>query len=160
MENKINSFSTQELLVIYAQIIEELRDRKVVRTSNGPVGDYAEWLVSQKMNLTLANNSNSGFDAIDTNGVKFQIKSRRVTPHNKSTQLSAIRNLDSNDFDFLIAVIFNEFFKPIIVLQVPQAIIVKYARFSHHVNAHLLRIRENIINDPMVKDLTPLFYKK
>ena len=38
-----------ELMNMYADILSELNVRGVVRTYNSPVGDYAEWLVAEKM---------------------------------------------------------------------------------------------------------------
>lgn len=37
----------------YAAIINSLYSAGVVRTYNSPVGDYAEWLVSTKLQLQL-----------------------------------------------------------------------------------------------------------
>lgn len=37
----------------YAAIINSLYSAGVVRTYNSPVGDYAEWIVSTKLNLLL-----------------------------------------------------------------------------------------------------------
>jgi hypothetical protein len=93
MAFELESLSTQDLLQHYSRILDELRLRKVVRTSNSPIGDYAEWLIANQLGLTLVSNSTSGYDAVDVNGVKFQIKGRRLTPRNQSRQLSAIRNL-------------------------------------------------------------------
>ncbi len=78
-----------------------------IRTANSPIGDYGEWLVAKCLDLKLMDNSNSGYDAIDRNNFKYQIKSRRITLKNPSTQLSVIRNLENHDFDFLIVVLFN-----------------------------------------------------
>ena len=83
----------------------ELKNRGVLRTKNNPVGDYAEWLVSSALNLTLVKNSAAGHDAESSDGKKIQIKSRRITANNRSRQLGVIRNLEKNDFDELIAVI-------------------------------------------------------
>ena len=41
--------SSIELMNMYADILEELNCRNVVRTYNSPVGDYAEWLVAEKL---------------------------------------------------------------------------------------------------------------
>lgn len=157
MDLNFKELPTNLLLQYYNQIMQELRDRKILRTSNGPVGDYAEWLVAQKLNLILKGNSTTGFDAIDTSGMKYQIKGRRVTALNKSTQLSAIRNLEKKEFDFLVAIIFNESFEPTLVLKIPHEVIEKYAKKSAHVNAHLFYIRDNIKNDPLVTNITALF---
>jgi len=89
----IKELSIKELLQLSSSIIDELKRRKVVRTKNNPLGDYTEWLVAKGLGLELANNSVAGYDGIDSDGVKIQIKGRRVTPENKSRQVSAIRNL-------------------------------------------------------------------
>ena len=86
--------STSELLLDYVQIMDELRARNVIRTSNNPVGDYAEWLVASCLGLRLETSSTSGYDATDAaSRIKYQIKARRVTKRNNSRQLGAIRNL-------------------------------------------------------------------
>ena len=130
------SLTTPQLLQYYAQILDVLRNRDVIRTANNPVGDYAEWIVSKKLGLTLVANSKAGYDAVDSSGMKFQIKGRRITKHNPSKQLGAIRNLQNRDFDFLIAVLFSEQFEVMQVVKIPHEIIDKYARFSDHVHAH------------------------
>ena len=151
--------TTQQLLQYYVQIIDELRTRKIVRTSNSPLGDYAEWLVANQLGLTLVANSTSGYDAFDPSGTKFQIKGRRLTPRNPSKQLGAIRNLKNQDFDYLIAVLFNELVEVKLVVKIPHEIIEKYARYREHVHAHILVLRDNILSDPMVEDLTSQFRK-
>jgi hypothetical protein len=45
---KLEVLSTRELLSLFARILEELRRRKVVRSSNNPVADYTEWLVAKR----------------------------------------------------------------------------------------------------------------
>jgi hypothetical protein len=157
MTFELESLSTPELLHHYSRILAELRARKVIRTSNSPIGDYTEWLVANQLGLTLVTNSTSGHDAVDRLGVKFQIKGRRFTSHNRSRQLSAIRNLESHDFDYLIAVIFNEQVEVMQVVKIPHGIIGKYARFSDHVHAHILTLQQNILNDVMVEDITAAF---
>ena len=104
----LTSLSVLELLSLHSGILTELRSREVIRTKNNPVGDYAEWLVSKALGMTLLSNSSAGADAIDSDGLKVQIKARRVTPDNPSRQLSALRNYEAADFDYLIAVIFDE----------------------------------------------------
>lgn len=157
MNISLKSLSDRELLALYAQILEELISREVTRTYNNPVADYAESLVADKLGLVLENNSTAGHDAIDPlSGVKYQIKGRRPTKRNKSTQLGMIRNLEKQEFDYLIAVLFSELFEPTLVLQIPHAIIPEYARYSEHTNAHIL-VLKSIVGDPSVIDLTKKF---
>jgi hypothetical protein len=157
MDIEPKSITTQMLLQNYIQIMDELRARKIIRTSNHPIGDYAEWLVADRLGLKLVSNSTSGYDAIDSSGIKFQIKSRRITPRNPSRQLSAIRNLKNHGFDFLIAVLFDTQFNITSVTKIPHEVIGKYARFREHVNAHILILRGGVLNDPLVEDLTSQF---
>lgn len=86
-------YSTADILQLYAHALEELRRREVLRSSNNPSGDYGELLFSRAFGWQLQNNSSSGYDAIDGDGIRYQIKCRRITPHNPSRQLSYIRNL-------------------------------------------------------------------
>ncbi|MER9602792.1 hypothetical protein [Mesorhizobium sp. M0243] len=89
-----------ELLILHSQIMDELRDRQIVRTGNAPLGDYAELLFATAFGWSLESNSSSGHDATDAAGIRYQIKSRRITPRNASRQLSAFRRLPDNTFDF------------------------------------------------------------
>ncbi|PKO08030.1 MAG: hypothetical protein CVU40_17450 [Chloroflexi bacterium HGW-Chloroflexi-2] len=84
MKLDIKSATTAELLQLYGRILEELKTRKVILTANSPVGDYTEWLVANKFGLKLMSNSTKGYDAEDSSGKKFQIKSRHVTRGNKT----------------------------------------------------------------------------
>jgi hypothetical protein len=136
---------------LQADATNELRRRQIVRTQNNPLGDYTEWLVAKSLNLDLANNSKAGYDAIDSNGVKIQIKGRRITSKNKSTQLNAIRNLQEKDFDELIAVIYDEHFNINEAVSIPHAVIAEHATYRKHVNAHILIIKGPVLSDPSVK---------
>lgn len=148
--------SVKELLQLQSDVINELKRRKVVRTKNNPLGDYTEWLVAKGLGLELATNSSAGYDGIDSEGIKIQIKGRRITPDNKSRQLGAIRNLEGRDFDQLAAVIFNENYEIIDALLIPHEVIGEYAKYRNHVNAHIIHLKGPILKDPRVKDIKKL----
>jgi hypothetical protein len=148
--------TVRELLQCYVDILDELRKRKIVRTANSPLGDYTEWLVAQKLNLTLSVNSTAGYDAIDTLGARYQIKSRRVHPANQSRQLSPIRDLAGQKFDYLIAVIFNNDFSIQQAVKIPHMVIAEYASYRSHVNGSILHIRGAVLKDSRVEDLTAI----
>lgn len=151
--------STLSLLHHFADIIDELKRRGVVRTRNNPVADYAEWLAAQKLRLFLERNSRSGYDATNKKGERFQIKSRRLDPTNKSRQLSVIRNLNAGEFDYLIGILFDRDFTVKEAYRIPRRIIAKYARFNEHQNGHILQLRGAVLKDQAVEDLTPIFSK-
>ncbi|MGH1460753.1 MAG: DUF6998 domain-containing protein [Neptuniibacter sp.] len=147
----LKELTPKELLQLQADATNELRSREIVRTQNNPLGDYTEWLVANRLNLELANNSKAGYDATDNSGVKIQIKGRRITPSNKSTQLSAIRNLKEKDFDELIAVIYDEYFNIIEAVAIPHEVVAEYATYRKHVNAHILFVKGPLLGDHRVK---------
>lgn len=155
-EYDLKFFSIPELLRCFADILDELKQRGVVRTRNNPVADYAEWLVSQRLGLLLERNSKSGYDATNTNGERFQIKSRRLDVSNKSRQLSVVRNLEAGDFDYLIGILFDREFRVKEAYKMPQGIIANYADFNVHQNGHILHLKGNVLRDPSVEDITRL----
>ncbi len=149
-----------ELMNLYADILTELNRRQVVRTYNSPVGDYAEWLVKEKMKLALEANSQKGYDAIDPrNGFRYQIKSRweRNAPSPQSRELNVIRNYDKKQFDYLIALIFDKEFDVKEAYLIPHDMIARHAKFSKHQNGYILTLMGPILHDPAVKDITKLF---
>ena len=147
---QLSEQSPIDLLRHYSAIIDELKSRGIVRTNNAPLGDFTEWLISKMMDLQLAPNSRSGYDAISEAGVRFQIKGRRITPDSKSRQLSAIRNYDNKDFDCLIAVFFDRNYDIVEAYLVPHGVVGKYGRFQGHTNALILTMSGAILNDPSV----------
>ena len=86
----LSVMSEARLLRLHASIIDELKAQGVVRTGNNPIGDYTEWLVAETLDLELTDNCAAGYDATDSNGKRYQIKGRRITPENNSRQLGAI----------------------------------------------------------------------
>lgn len=150
------NLSQSELLMAFAAVVSELGERGISRTKNNPVADYAEWLVASRMELDLSANSRLGFDAIGNDGAKYQIKSRRLTEDNRSTQLGVIRNLDSRPFDFLIAVIFEADFSVLHAARIPVEVVREISRYSEHQNGHILHVRPAIFKDTRVVDVARL----
>ena len=147
-------FSNEGLLECYSDILDELKNRRVVRTKNSPISDYAEWMVANNLGLKLMNSSQAGYDAIkESDGTKFQIKCRSCD----GRQLGVIRKLELHDFDYLIAVIVDEKYKILKVFQIPYNNVSKHAIFNKHQNGHILHLRGEILNDEGMEDITHLF---
>jgi len=146
--------SVGELLRTYSEVMEELRKRGVVRSSNNPVADYTEYVVSTELALTRLANSAAGADAVDGQGRRYQIKGRRLTAANRSPALSGIRNLKDRPFDYLIAVIYHEDFTVDYAAQLPYEVVAATARFSKHTNSNLLVMSRRLLDHPDVLDLT------
>lgn len=155
----LKSSTISDLLKYFSNILDELKQRGVVRTRNNPVADYAEWLVAQSIGLSLERNSRAGYDAMNPKKERFQIKSRRLDPSNKSRQLGVIRNFKANEFDFLVGILFEKDFTVKEAYKIPHDLIEKYARFSGHQNGHLLNLKGKILKDPEVEDITQILSK-
>jgi hypothetical protein len=153
----LNKKSVRSLLILYNELMNELRRRKVIRSTNNPVGDYTEHLVKKKLDLSISGGSTAGFDAKDNKGRRYQIKGRRVTKENRSTELSAIRNLKKKPFDFLIAVVYKQDFSVDYVAKLTCSAVKKHAGYSKHVNAWRLQMRRSLLNTPGVIDITKKF---
>ena len=141
----LESMKDLELLGLYAELIEELRQREVLQTSNNPVADYAEKVAVSVMKLRRSGKEERGYDARDTNGKRYQIKGRRITRHNNSRQLGVIRNLDEKLFDFLIAVIFNEKFQVQEIWKIPYKFVKKKSNWSTHQNGNIFHAKPEVL---------------
>ncbi|MDA8563895.1 hypothetical protein N9L06_05530 [Mariniblastus sp.] len=89
----------------------------------------------------MEGNSKAGFDATDSAGLRYQIKGRRSADRN--VQFSAIRNLDQQHFDFVIAVAFNPDYTIRFAVKLTPAFVRQLARYQQHVNAHILILTDS-----------------
>jgi hypothetical protein len=140
----LRELSIGELLALSRQVPAELQKRKVVRTTNAPTGDYAEWLVQRATGGTLAPNSKRCWDLETPDGMHLQIKARVVVdPRNRGQrQLSPFR---SWDFDAAVIVLFDDEFNVWRAARLPVAELKARARFAKHVNGNLIFASEGLL---------------
>ena len=150
----IRSLAVSELLALHGHIIEELRDRQILRTKNNPVADYAEYLVCRALSLTLAEKSTKGYDAMDERDFRYEVKARRLTDYNGSRMLSAIRSLEDRHFDFLVGVLFDSEFRIMRAAMIPYDIIKSVANYRKHTNAWVVHLSDTLWDKPGVRDIT------
>lgn len=139
--------STEELLMRYNEIWEELKKRKVIRSGNNLVADYGEKIAADKLGLLLEKQSTKGYDATDAAGKKYQIKARKWGGRHPSKQLGVIRDLTTLPFDFLVVVIFNPDLSLEGIWKLPIEAVSRYAHFSVHQNGHILNFTKEVIED-------------
>ena len=150
----LTQLSPAALLALHAKISEELRKRGITRSSNNPVGDLAEHLFCKAFGWDQASNSNANLDAIGPDGKTYQIKGRRITHHNNSRQLSAIRELKGKNFDFLAGVLFEEDYSILRAAIIPHAIVMANSTYVERTNSHRFLLRDEIWEEHGVKDVT------
>jgi hypothetical protein len=101
--------------------------------------------------------SHKGCNAVDeSDGKKYEIKGRRITKRNPSTQLSVIRDLDACHFDYLVGVLFDENFSVTHAYRIPYDIAKDAAGARRdYVNGWIVHLRPSLWERSGVVDITP-----
>ncbi len=146
--------SLSQLLVLHVLISEELRKRGVVRSGNAPTGDLAEYLFCQAFGWTQAPKSQKGFDATSKDGIRYEIKGRRLSNRDRypSREVSAIRDLEA--FDFLAAVLFDYYYQVERAALIPAAVVKDRSTYVAHDNKYKFMLRDDVWDIPGVQDVT------
>lgn len=152
--DRLKSLSVAELLVLHAQVGEELRDRGVVRSANNPTGELAEYLFCRAFGWQQAPNSERGYDATGLDGTRYQIKGRRIHRRNKSRQLSAIRDIAGGHFDVLAGVLFDDDFNVMKAALIPIAFVIERSTYIAHTNSNKFMLRDDVWTVAGVRDVT------
>ena len=150
----IDTFTDRELLELYGHVLDTLRVRGTIRSTNNPVADYAEGLCKQALNLTLADKNTTGYDGIDPLGRKIEIKARRISKENRSRQMSAIRGIEHNHFDYLAGVLFNADFSVLKGCLIPYEVVRQNSTHTAHTNSHRFLLRDAVWQLPGVQNIT------
>ena len=105
----------------YTEVIEKLKKAEIIRTGK-IVADYGEYVASRKLKLKLASSSvNKGYDAIDSKGKKYEIKTRKASIWNKPTIFPITRS-QFEVVNFLIYVEFDNKWNLVRLLKIPTKI--------------------------------------
>jgi hypothetical protein len=150
----LTHFTPGAILALHARISDELRSRGITRSSNNPTGDLAEYLFCRAFKWEQSGNSKANIDAIDQNGIRYQIKGRRITRFSKSRQLSALRDLGGAHFDYLAAVLFAEDYSVLRAAIIPHGVAMSRAVFVNRTNSHKFILRDDVWGESNVRDVT------
>ena len=151
---RLTKKSTLELFALFGAVLTELQNRGVTRSTNNPIADYAELLFEKALRLERAPRSTKGYDAFDRAGRKYEIKCRRVTTHNSSRQLSALRGLDQKHFYFLGGVLFKEDSLVFRACLVPHKQVLNNSTFVRQTNSWKFFLVDDVWDLPGVIDVT------
>lgn len=147
------SLSDDALFAGWALLIREMRRRDLTRSGSNPVGDYAELLVARRLGLRLAQKSAEGYDAVADDGARYQIKARRQLGGIGDKELGAVKNIDQQDFDYLVAVLFDEDLGVAAMWRFPFELVREKAIYKKQVNGHVLYMRPSVLDDPRAERL-------
>ncbi len=151
----LTGLTSRDLLALYAQILDELMRRNLIRTRNAPAGDYAEALVARALGGTLEPNSTKSWDVTTRTGQRVQVKARVVGPStHSSAKYSAFR---SWAFDTAVFVTFDQgTYEVKSAISVPVDSIEGKARYSSHIAGSMISIGTNLLALPGAEDITTL----
>jgi len=152
LDRLLHRMEDDEVAKAWARCMRALRARDLVRTANAPVGDYAERICCERFGLERRGFSEKSIDALDADGIRYQIKARRLTPENRSRQLGAIRDVEEEPFDVLLAVFFNEDLDLEEIWHVPHEVVTE-ASFVARTNSTRFVLTKERRNDPRVRRL-------
>jgi len=155
VDKDLEPLSVPELLRYHSAILDELKRRDVIRTNNNPTGDYAEWLCAKKLHLTLAGNSNKGYDAKDKY-YHYEIKARREKKGSGFSILSVIRNLEAKTFHYLIAVQLHKDFSVYRAYRISHKAVVKHATWIESLHGWRVVLNNKLLKNRGCKEITEL----
>ena len=150
----LKALSPTQLLSLYAQVSDELRERGVVRSANNPTGDLAEHLFCKAYGWKQAGQAHPAADATGEDGKLYQIKERRWNAQNKSRVLGALRALPDGGFDFLAAVLFRSDYTIERAAIIPHALVLDKSHYHEHTNSWRFLLRDAVWKLPSVEDAT------
>jgi hypothetical protein len=114
-------------LLRYRDAQERLHRLGVIRTDGPIAGQFGEWVAAQYLRLRLVrSNVQIGYDAVDSAGGTYQIKSRLVSGSRTSTSFDFRRPLHC--FDFLVGVLVSRTFDVVAIIRVPYEAVRRHAR--------------------------------
>lgn len=120
------------------------------------MGDYAEWLVCDRMKLKMAGKDQKRIDASDKDGKHYQIKGGRKAKG--TVPFSPIRNLEQQDFHSVIVVTFKDDYSIRFAVKIPHELVECLANFNKSVSGFVLRLNEQKIQHDGVTDISYRLY--
>jgi hypothetical protein len=148
----LSDVPTRQLFRTYREVLRELTSRRIVRTMNAPAGDYAEYLIAALVKGELADNSEKSWDIKTASGERLQVKCRVVQEGKRGQrQLSPFRTWD---FDRAVIVLFDDDYGIYRCVALPREVVQEHATYRKHVNGHVMRATDAVMNHPSGDDWT------
>ena len=155
----IHEMETRCLLHSYVQIRDELMRRKITHSARNLIGDYTQWCVVNALDLTFNQTPcANGAQAIDADGKRYLIRGKHLTGNlKKGYQITALKQLRRQKFDFMVVVIFDEVFDVQEAWLIPHRLVLRYASYHYKSKTHSLVLRGPLLNHPQVVSIKEMF---
>lgn len=146
----------RELLCLHSAAISALEAKDVVTTRNNPVGGYGEWLVASAFDGTRQPNSNKGVRVVASDGARLQVRTRWLAVEGDSRQLGAIRYLDKELFDSLVAVFLDPEFRVAEAYRISHSAVRRLATHVETTNSYRLVLSPTLCRSRDCVDITEM----
>lgn len=146
----LGAFSNRELLQVWAQSLQLLYDRGVVRTYNSPIGDIAEEMVARHYGGVRAPFIQAAWD-VRVGDELLQVKACRREPTKSRTGFSPIRHRDR--YDAAILVVFSMDMKVEEAWRVPREVVNELGKFNSHINGIKIALTSAVRDHPDVEQV-------
>ncbi len=150
---EISNLGNTELIKLYSEILDTLKERGVIRTKN-LIGDIGEYLAidyfnktSGKSNLQYAPAGTKNIDAISRNGDRYSIKSTssNLTGVFYGLEKPNSKKKDSKKFEYLLIVQFKENFKLKRIVELSWENFLNYKKWHSTMNAWNISITKTLL---------------
>jgi hypothetical protein len=151
----LTTASAADLLALQGALLAELRARKILRTNNPPVGDYAEWLVAHALGgVQLEANSTKSYDLEAAPYGRIQVKGRVLSTPGKSGQRQTSPFRSAN-FDHAALVLISDVdFSVTSAVLLPVAVVKERWNWRQHVKGWTLMMNSPTMTHPAAIDIT------
>jgi hypothetical protein len=138
------------VLALWAHTLRELRDRKVVRTFNNPIGEIAEALVALHYKGQRGSFSQASWDVKTPEGELLQVKALHRAGVKTRRNLSPVR---SDNYDAVIVVAFTEDIRVEHAIRVPRSVVNELFSWRDHVAGRVITMTKKFLDHPEVKEI-------
>ena len=155
-----SKYSGLELIEIYDQLLEKMRDDGLIRSKN-VTGDLGEYIVIDHYcktkglpKLQFAPPSTKNIDAISISGDRYSIKctTTNTTGAFYGLEKDADNSLLRPLFEYVVVIKLNEHFQPILIIELDWDSFLRHKHWHSRVNAYNL-----IITNAMIEDSNIIF---
>ena len=152
---EINSLTAEQLIETYSDIINQLKERGVIRTKN-LIGDLGEYLAIEhfnklpnKSNLKAAPPGTKNIDAISRNGERYSIKSTtgNITGVFYGLEDPGSEKKDTQKFEYVLVVMFSDDFKLNKIIELDWDLFLKHKRWHGSIKAWNLSITKALLSE-------------
>lgn len=160
IEKFIKSLSNEDIWLLYASSILELKERGLIRTRN-IVGERGEFLaieiyksISGVPNLQAAPEGTQNVDALSRNGERYSIKT--ITKPSKTTGVfHGCGNIDDNiepdkKFEYVIIMIIDEKFQLVSIIELSWKQFLKYRKWHTTMRAWNLSLTKDLVKEAKI----------